>query len=163
MTDRAIFDEFYRSHYVPVLNYIERRILDQELAQELCTETFIVAWRKFDPAEPFVRTWLYHAAHHLIGNAYRKRERERQGIEALKEQLLAQSDGSTHGRLLMVLMDLPAKDREVLQLTYWEDLNATEVAEVLGCSQASAWKRVSRAKQSLRELYERSEKSDRGR
>lgn len=49
---------------------------------------------------------------------------------------------------------LGPKDREALQLTYWEGLSAMQVAEVLQCTEQAAWKRISRARTQLRQFLD---------
>ncbi len=51
--------------------------------------------------------------------------------------------------VITALRQLPEKDRECLQLTYWENLTAVEVGTVLRTTEKSIWKRLDRAKAAL--------------
>ena len=144
------FEAFYRENYNFILRFTERRI-DSERALDVTAECFAIAWKKFDPAEPFPLPWLYQTARHLIGNAYRKRRRDEELLHRLTAE--ARSSGNEDSiDLSDALSKLTPKDREVLELTYWEELSAAEVGIVVGCSEAAAWKRISRAKESLRQV-----------
>ena len=159
MTAEAEFDKLYRAHYLPVLKYVERRLSDADLAQDVAAECFIVAWRKFDPTDPFPLVWLYQTARNLIGNTYRSRRKEQQLLALLRSEAKVNSAPVETAIIAEVLSDLNEKDREALRLTYWEQLPAADVAVVLGCSEQAAWKRISRAKAALRAALRESSES----
>lgn len=150
MTAEAEFEKFYRAHHLSVLRYIERRLSDAELAQDVSAECFVIAWRKFDPSEPFPLVWLYQTARNLIGNTYRSRRKEQQLLALLRSEAKVNAAPMETAIVAEVLSGLNEKDREALRLTYWEQLSASDVAAVLGCSEQAAWKRISRAKAALK-------------
>lgn len=150
---KTAFDSYYREHYTLVLRFAERRI-DQELALEVCADCFAIAWRDFDDDSPPPLPWLYQTARNLLGNAYRKRAREQKLLDALVERARTVDDRPSQTALSVAIDALKPKDRDALQLTYWEGLGAADVATVLGCTEQAAWKRLSRAKQQLRVLLE---------
>jgi RNA polymerase sigma factor (sigma-70 family) len=147
--ERVSFEEFYREHYVAVLRFVERRI-DPERSLEVCSDCFTVAWKDYDELDPPSLTWLYKTAHNLLGNAYRSRDREQRLMDALEQQVAVRSTVSDTVDVSEAMARLSEKDSEVLRLTYWEQLSAAKVAEVIGSSEQAAWKRISRAKQNLR-------------
>jgi RNA polymerase sigma factor (sigma-70 family) len=53
--------------------------------------------------------------------------------------------------LRRALNSLPPKQRVVLVLRYWEDLNEAEIADLLGCRQGTVKSRASRAYAQLRQ------------
>ncbi|MEV5016875.1 SigE family RNA polymerase sigma factor [Streptomyces sp. NPDC053780] len=61
-------------------------------------------------------------------------------------------DASLRLTLLDALARLPAKDRAVVVLRYWEDRSVEQTADVLGVSSAAVRTRCSRALGRLREL-----------
>ncbi len=143
----SAFDTFYRLHYGLILRFAERRI-DIERAQDVAAECFAIAWKKFDADNPPTLPWLYQTARFLLANAYRKKKRDEALVERLNND--ARSMGSAADiDLLEALDELAPSHREVLMLTYWEDLTAAEIAELIGCSEQAAWKRISRAKNEL--------------
>lgn len=162
MTAHSDFEEYYRTHYLTVLRYIERRLSDTDLAADVCAECFVIAWRKFDPADPFPVVWLYQTARNLIGNTYRSRRKEQQLLALLRSEAKVNSTPTETAMVAEVLSGLNEKDREALRLTYWEQLSAADVASVLGCSEQAAWKRISRAKAALRKALVESSESTGG-
>ena len=161
MNDRRdAFEALFAEHHAAVLRYVERRVDDREQARELTMDCFEIAWRRYDPAAPFRRPWLLQTARNLVGDSYRCRDREREGIRTLA----AATDGSDTGfenvDLRLALRHLPGADREILELFYWDGLTASEIAEVVGCRTSAAWKRLSRARDSLRSLLEEPREPD---
>lgn len=144
------FDAFYREHYEAVLRFVIRRLADRETAEEVTAECFVTAWRRFDPEAPLPVTWLYRTARNHIGNAYQRREREKRLRDALEREAASGGSDPDVRALSEAMLALGENDREALRLTYWEGLSAAEVAEVLGCSEAAAWKRISRARAAMR-------------
>jgi RNA polymerase sigma factor (sigma-70 family) len=136
------FAAFYREHYAAVLAFAVRRIDDRETAREVAADVFRVAWGSFGDPRP-TRAWLLRVARNRIGDAYRRRDRDRRLHDALAAEVpVAHADL----RVLDVLETLPATAREVLMLTYWDGLPAAEAGKVLGCSAAAVWVRLHRAR-----------------
>lgn len=150
---RVAFETLFGEHHAAVLRYIERRVDDREHARELTMDCFEIAWRRFEPAQPYRRPWLLQTARNVVGDAYRKRDREREGLRDLAATARP-SDDLAHVELRHALSLLRRADREVLELHYWDGLSADEIAEVVGCRTATAWKRLSRARASLRLLLQ---------
>lgn len=150
---RASFEALFAEHHTAVLRYIERRVDDREHARELTMDCFEIAWRRFDPAQPYRRPWLLQTARNLVGDAYRKRDREREGLRDLASAARP-TDDLAHVELRHALSLLRPADREVLELHYWDGLTAEEIAEVVGCRTAAAWKRLSRARAGLRSMLQ---------
>ncbi|WP_460980232.1 RNA polymerase sigma factor [Schumannella luteola] len=159
----AAFSAFYRQHYALVLAVCERRLSDHEEAQDVTAEVFRVAWQKFAAADATL-PWLYAIARNVIGNEYRRRTRsdalrERVGsvIATSSEAAVDGPDGSDGADLELrrAVAALKPADREVLFLAYWEDLSAADMAQVLGCSAATATTRLSRARAALRAQLDR--------
>ncbi len=122
-------------------------------------DCFEIAWRRFDPIEPYRRPWLLQTARNLVGDAYRKRDRERAGLRELASA--TPPDASfLRAELRVALSHLNRADREVLELFYWDGLTAEEIAEVVGCRTSAAWKRLSRARAALKGLLTEPHETD---
>ncbi len=64
-------------------------------------------------------------------------------------------------RELEELMALPAKDRTVIHLFYYEGYSTAEIARITGGAEGTVRSRLSRARQKLKSLLEAGEKGDR--
>ncbi|MDQ1206093.1 RNA polymerase sigma factor (sigma-70 family) [Microbacterium sp. SORGH_AS 862] len=99
-------------------------------------------------------SWLLRTARNLVGNEYQRRERESERLRRLmlEELTTAQSysDHQNHIELWEAMARIRPVEALVLQLTYWYGLSATEGAQFLGCSTASFWQQMTRARAALR-------------
>lgn len=152
---KDVFDALFDAHYRDVLRFIERRVDDDHAAQDLAADVFTLLWSKLDPADPVGRAWLYRAASHLIANHYRRRDRRRLAERAIV--LIADRPESSSDERLAVAAALRAlsdRERQIVQLTYWEGLPADEVGVVMGLSTPAVWTALSRARATLRGLLD---------
>lgn len=149
------FESLFHTTYRDVLAYAARRVRERAAADDIVSETFLVAWRRFAevPVDHHeARLWLYRVAQYCLLNAERGRRRR----AALSDQLLRHWPASTHGvsvvvpdeaeSLVRVFLTLSAGDQHILLLSGWENLSATEIATVLACSVGAASTRLSRAR-----------------
>lgn len=153
---RMAFDE----HRNAILAYARRTSTATD-ADDVVAETFLVAWRRVDemPSGIRLRPWLYGVAGHVLANQRRGSVRRRRLIERMRGERQGVPDEDDHvaveSAVGQALVRLPAAEREVLGLTYWEDLDPGEIAVALGCSRNAARIRLHRARRSLeRELEE---------
>ena len=147
---REAFLSMHSEYFAAVRRYSERRVAPSYV-DDVVSETWAIAWRRFDLANPFGLPWLYKVAHNVIGNVYKRRSRDLGLVDRLR--LPDGRDESTDPRvedLRLALARLPTKDREVISLAYWEDLTAAEIATVMSTTEEAIWTRLSRAKKKLR-------------
>jgi RNA polymerase sigma factor (sigma-70 family) len=147
------FIALYKDSYPRIYQFVLRRVDEAELAEELAADVFRVAWQKWDEQAGLEIPWLFSVARNLIGNAYRGRDRQK----ALQSKLMATAagpftnqDGSTP--VEDALAALREKDRDILQLAYWDGLGMAEISQVLQCTPASAKVRLHRARAAFRRL-----------
>lgn len=147
------FDEVFSANYALIVRYAERRLPSTSLAEDVAAETFAAAWSRWSRGESVELPWLYRVAANKVVDHYRSSSR-RQAIE----EALARATGEARGELdwldriavQRALLKLAARDREVIMLTYWEGLSASDIAVVIDASVASVWATLSRARKKLR-------------
>jgi len=144
------FTELYEAHQPAVRAYAWRR--GPSTAEDVVAETFTIAWQRLDhvPAESL--PWLIGVARNVLLNQQRSARRRRERELACAEPDVAPStSGAVEARssLGAALQRLPERDREILLLAAWEGLDRRGLAEVLGCSKATAAVRLFRARKRL--------------
>jgi RNA polymerase sigma factor (sigma-70 family) len=145
------FIALHKDNYPRVYSYIQRRINDPELAQELAADVFRVVWQKPQPTGSVEIAWLLTIARNLVGNAYRARGRQQSLREKLRFATTTTSGGSDENSSVHDAMSaLREKDRDILQLAYWDGLTMAEIAGVLQCSESAAKVRLHRARTAFR-------------
>lgn len=153
------FRELYSTHADAVLGYSLRRVSRSEDAADIVSETFVVAWRRLCdvPEGDGARLWLYGVARRTLAN-HRRGEGRRAALgERLRHDLAhAVPDHAfavtEQEALRSALSRLADRDREVLELAAWEELEPREIAEVLGISAVAVRSRLSRSRARLRQV-----------
>ncbi len=130
--------------YSSVLYTLALKVLGEPtLAQDVLQETFLTAWRKaalYNQKRGNVGTWLIVLCRNLAIDHYRAKMRlasRHVELEAVGEALIEQSDDPAtvalareDGRLLRIALEqLPAEQRHVIELAYFQGLSQTEIAE----------------------------------
>lgn len=154
-SDRATFTRFYRETYWRAWAFTRRRVDSDDVARDVVAEAFRIVWQKREVALERGLAFVYATCRNLLGNEYQRHAREaalldRLALRSARPGLHEQMD------LIQELRQLPADQREVLYLTYWEDLPAGDIAQILNCSVEAVWKRLSRARSQLRDLLTQS-------
>lgn len=107
--------------------------------------------------EGYLRQVLYN----LAADGWRRHGRWQQRLPLLRAQATArastqQADGAdvvnVRDALVRLLRQLPARQRAVIVLRYWEQRTEAETAALLGCSQGTVKSAASRGLRQLREL-----------
>ncbi|MCE0534001.1 sigma-70 family RNA polymerase sigma factor [Kineosporia rhizophila] len=153
------FRRLYSDNFGAILRYALRRVRDPDDAADLVADIFLVAWRRYDELPPGVeaRLWLYGVARNVLANHGRGQQRRAQLGERLRVELREHlthydptSDLVDEGAVRAVLAGLDARDREVLELTVWEQLAPREIAVALGVSSDVVRARLTRARSRMR-------------
>jgi RNA polymerase sigma-70 factor (sigma-E family) len=124
--------------------------LAEDLVQEALGKIY-VRWGRISRAgnpAAYAQTALTRT---FLAHQRRRSSRERTG-DVLPDLVAAPCDPSLRLTLLDALARLPAKDRSVIVLRYWEDRSVQETAGALNMSSAAVRTRCVRALARLREL-----------
>jgi RNA polymerase sigma-70 factor (ECF subfamily) len=146
-------ERLYDDHGAAVLAFARRRTT-AALADEVLSETFLVAWRRLaDVPGGAERPWLLAVARRVLANQRRGQRRrdalgERLDLHEDRRDLVADDDPGpdVHGALAA----LPERQREVVRLVFWDDLTPAEAATVLGTTSLAVRARLHRALRTLR-------------
>jgi RNA polymerase sigma-70 factor (ECF subfamily) len=147
------FREAYDQHVRAVAAFALRRAPTVADAEDVVSETFLVAWRRFGEAPADLRPWLFGVARHVLRHQYRAGARRDALSARLAGALRGLGAGADDGGWLIdALRKLSENDRDVLTLTAWEGLSHAEAARVLGCTPAAVAVRLHRARRRLEAL-----------
>ncbi|GLY27336.1 siderophore-interacting protein [Kineosporia sp. NBRC 101731] len=159
------FRRLYADNFAAILSYALRRVGGLDDAADLVAEIFLIAWRRRAemPPDEQARLWLFGVARLVLANHHRGEQRRHQLGERLRLELhehLIEHDPT--GDLVevravrQVMAGLEPADREVLELTVWEQLAPREIAVALDLSPQVVRTRLSRARARMRALLESS-------
>jgi RNA polymerase sigma-70 factor (ECF subfamily) len=132
----------------PAATAVARRVVRQaHLAEEIVQEAFLSVWRDpagYDADRGSVRAWLFGMIHHRAVDLVRREEAQRRRademVAGLREETVDHADDVVDDlarpeerRLVRAaLAALPAEQREVLELMYFEGLSQSQIAERSG-------------------------------
>jgi RNA polymerase sigma-70 factor (ECF subfamily) len=143
-------EALFAEHGQAVRAYVLRRI-DPSTADDIVSDVFVVAFRRLDEIPDDALPWLLATARRVLANHRRSTGRR----EALTAELSLLHASRWHDEmaggpeLLGALAGLSERDREVLLLVAWEDLDPASAAAALGCSRATFAVRLHRARRRL--------------
>ncbi|QMV86554.1 RNA polymerase sigma factor [Corynebacterium hindlerae] len=132
-----------------------RRRTDEGTAPDLTAEVFTRAWRKrsdlWRAKTPLA--WLYGISRNVVLEFYRSRGHDQEAMQALEHNVVQHADKNDAVDqaldIAAALKTMHEKDREILLLSAWEDLEGADLGAVLGVSAGAARVRLHRARARL--------------
>ena len=158
----GLYDEYYRR----VLRYALQHA-DPGSAEDIASETFLIAWRRLDDVPDPPLPWLLGVARNLLGQQFRHARRQQRLTDQIRELTtdadLWTWDAGEHvierAVALEALGSLTETDIEALTLVTWHGLEAAEAASVVGCSPHAFTARLHRARKRLADTLGLAEQS----
>jgi len=153
---RERFTALYDANRTHVWAYATCRVGRQH-ADEVVSDTFVVAWRRFaeipEPALP----WLVGVARNVARERLRAEARRESVAAELRSLASSPADPAADVseavtdrlEVLSALAELPENDREALILTAWQGLSPREAALVVGSTPTAMRVRLHRARKRL--------------
>lgn len=161
-TDPQAFARLYDRYVDRIFRYAYRLMGEEAPAQDVTAVTFEKALRHIQRYEwqgKSVLAWLYRIARNEAISQHRKRKWLRpfsygSSQTEMRHTETAVLHSQRRQHLHQALNRLPAKDREIISLRYFEELSSEEVAEVLACSTQNVYLRLHRALKKLQSEWE---------
>jgi RNA polymerase sigma factor (sigma-70 family) len=157
--DRAALADLYDVHQMALLRYLLSLTDDRGLAEEILQDTLVAVWKSAGTFEgrSTVLTWLIGIARRQAHNSLRRRSLPRVDlaeIEALPDDGPDPEDlvlaSAERAELAEAIRRLAPVHREILNLTFTQDLSYAEMARVVGVPEGTIKSRLSNAKRALR-------------
>jgi RNA polymerase sigma factor (sigma-70 family) len=155
------FEQLLRRFEVPLLQYATRITGNREKARDVVQETFIKFQRNGSVAQDKTPTWLFTVCRNGALNVCRKEKRmmfldeevieSRQDERPMPFERIEQKEAT--GFLMKILATLPARQQEVLQLKFQNDLSYQEIAEITKTTANSVGVLIHTALKTLRQRY----------
>jgi RNA polymerase sigma-70 factor (ECF subfamily) len=157
--DRKAGSDLFERHFDSVCRFFANK-LDRDV-DDLVQRTFtacVEGKERFRGQSSF-RTYLFGVAHNVLRSHLRKRKREGDRFEiglssvfdmGLNPTVLV-AQRKEQALTLQALRRIPLDHQIVLELYYWEDMTAADLAEVLELPEGTVRGRIRRAKKLLEE------------
>jgi RNA polymerase sigma-70 factor (ECF subfamily) len=165
--DGASYSVLIEKHRSPMVHFLYRMVQDYAVAEELSQEVFLRVYRSRESYEPTAKftTWLFRIATHLALNWIRDGRNERS-----QERIDDDSEGSRNLQVMdrrptieqsmvyetkmaevrKAIAGLPDKQRAAVLMHKYQDMEYTQIAAVLTCSESAVKSLLFRAYETLR-------------
>lgn len=144
--DIAAFEQLYDRYCDRAFALARRICRDHAAAEDATQEAFLAIWRgagRYDAARGSARAWILTVVHHRAIDGIRRCTRaERQVADGEDQELVADASASArpeltilrreqHAEITDLLGVLPAAQRRVVTLAFYDGLTHIEIAELL--------------------------------
>lgn len=156
--DDAALAECFHAHGSLIRSYLRRFVPPQEI-EDLQQVVFAEVWRsrhRFDPARS-LPAWLIGIAHNRAVDHLRARTPQTVPLDVMADP--AGADGRTHGdglaerdQVQRALAELPAPQRQAIELAYYGELTQREIAEKLSVPLGTVKARTARGLRRLSDI-----------
>lgn len=127
---------------------------DHAMAEDAVQETFLRAFRHQDDfqGKSSVKTWITRIAINVCKDILTDPWARHRSGEDLPDEATPEPSFSSEDRYVISgkIANLPPKYKEVILLHYYQELKLSEIAEILGESEATVKTRLKRARDMLR-------------
>lgn len=159
--EKAAFEELFEI-YQPRLKYYVRRLNSEDVdTNDVLQDVWLSVFKKIHKLKDTQNfaVWLYRIARNRVYDGFRRKERF---VRLTEEEEIPVSggiepafDAKDAEKLHRALNELKPYHREVLTLSFIEQMPYQSIADVVGCSIGTVRSRIFYAKQSLRKEMER--------
>lgn len=158
--DKTQFEQLFRAHFQRLCSFARQYVADRDTAQDICQKVFVRLWEKRAEMDPdrSIASYLFTSVKNRCLNHIRDHKKYRSrllDVECGDFDIGVTEDhfvlGELQDRIEEALNALPAKCREVFELSRYEQKKYREIADHLGISQKTVEAHMSRALRSLRE------------
>jgi RNA polymerase sigma-70 factor (ECF subfamily) len=165
--DGTSFAVLLEKHRVAVIHFLYRMVQDQPVSEELAQEVFLRVYRSRETYEPTAKftTWLFRIATHLALNWLRDEKNERaqerldETVEDAPVREVADREPSVEHRMVQrvkveevrrAVAALPDKQRAAVLMHKYQEMEYSQIAKVLSCSESAVKSLLFRAYETLR-------------
>jgi len=165
---RETFAELYEIYMPKVFRYIQYKISNKQLTEDLTSAVFekaLVNFSKYSSDKAKFSTWLFSIARNMVIDYYRvSGRRETTSLEEATE--ISSRDLSPEEelekkveleRLQVCLVELSKEEQEIIRLKFGAELNNRQIAKMLGLSETNVGTKLYRAVRKLRDSFQESE------
>jgi len=159
--DSAAWRRLHREYYPVAVAFLRKLGVSEDDVEDAAQDVFVETYRHLAGfrGDSQLKTWLYRLCITQARNARRRRALatafrkwlERDPQEALGSGPFCEQRASR--RIELALQQLTEKERTALVLYELEGLAGKQVAEILGCKEATLWRRLHYARQRFLEVF----------
>jgi RNA polymerase sigma-70 factor (sigma-E family) len=162
----ADFSGFYAAYRDPCLRAVLASTGDRHAAEDMVAEAFARAWAAWGKVSRYrsPQAWVVRTALNAGVSSWRKRRREVSLESCQIPDVVPAVDETNAGRRVSAVMDvldrLPQRQRQIVALRFFLDLDTPTTAKVLGIAPGTVTAHLARAMAALRDELTLSEQRE---
>jgi RNA polymerase sigma-70 factor (ECF subfamily) len=162
MSTKPDFNDLVEAHSGELYAYLWRLLGDEHEAQDCLQDTFLRAYRAYGRTEAsHLRAWLYKIATNSARNHWARANKHSNRQTSLYDEVPARDksvDAQVMERISLAEVKaavdaLPARQRAALLMRKYQQLEYSEIATALACTEQAARANVYQALKKLRSLF----------
>ena len=129
--------QIYEEYHMKVLRYIQSKVNDYYLAEDLCSDVFVKVYEKldtFDENKASFSTWIFTIVRNKLIDYYRTRKVTVEIPDDLTYDVEDDTNEEALETLASALEKLDERDRKLVIMHYYEGKTLKEVADELEIS-----------------------------
>ncbi len=167
-TVRETFAELYEEYLDKVFRYIQYRVNNMQLVEDLTSTVFekaLTNFSRYSSDKASFSTWIFSIARNVVIDYYRVNgKRQAVSLEEAtdrpsgdlspEEELLKREELK---RLQVCLIALSQEEQEIIRLKFGAELNNRQIAKMLGLSESNVGTKLYRGVKKLRDSFQEAE------
>ncbi len=143
----TFFKPIYERYYLRIFRFIYKRVADESLAADLCSQVFTKAIQKLDQYQfkgvPY-SAFLYRVASNEITSHFRKTQKNRivsfedAQLNNITEEMEEAISQHSTADLLQALDELPLAKMQMIEMRFFEKRSFKEIAEIMEITESNA-------------------------
>lgn len=151
--------EIYSKYQHKVLSYLNGKVNNLTLAEDLCADVFLKVYEKldtFDETKASVSTWIFTITRNLLTDYFRTRKvydeipEELSDSSSIEDNLVSEEMLDT---LATALERLDERERDIIIFHYYSGMTLTTIAEKMGISYAYVKVLHNKALSNMKKLF----------
>ena len=163
---RKIFSQIYDENVEKIYRFIFLKVSSQDIAQDLCSETFIRAWKRFNDKDEQIdnpQAFIYKVARNLIIDHYREKGKTQmiqiENVPVIDDRTDIEKEShqkSDLENIQAVLANIKPEYQEVVTYHYINDLTIPEIAKITNKTENNVRVTLHRALSSIKSKIQES-------
>lgn len=159
-TSKIEFEQIYKTNWQKVFRLCMGYVNDLAWAKDIAQETFITVWQQLPKFrnESSIGTWIFRiASNHCLRQIEKDNRMPKTELtKKLKDEMPEEISNKTDNKLEFLyksISELPETDRIIISLEL-EEVKQSEIADILGLSEANVRVKIHRIKEKLSKKFE---------
>ena len=157
----TLFKPIYERYYLQIFRFIFKRVANESLAADICSQVFTKALQKLDQYQfkgvPY-SAFLYRVASNEITSHYRKTQKNRivsfedAQLNNITDEMEETISQHSTAELLQALDELPLAKMQMIEMRFFEKRSFKEIAAIMEITESNAKVKTYRILEKLRKI-----------